>query len=182
MEQAYSAKSFDAYRAAFAPVRRVQQEGLNAIRRLTRFQYTLATDFLEHNLAGVQAMVSAATPTEYLAKQGELYAHFIGKLATHTQEFLKESTVRNAPEVTDARIPELTDKSIVQDTNDLALLAAPQEEETEEGETKVAELLEAGENTPYQAAAEEATIVRPTSKTTSATTKQGRRRSEKPSR
>jgi hypothetical protein len=98
MEQSYAFKSFDAYRAAFAPMLRAQHEGLKAWGRLTRFQVTIAGDVLEHNLAGIQAMVRAATPVEYLAAQGQLNAHFVGKVATHTREFLKETAEPNMSE------------------------------------------------------------------------------------
>lgn len=91
MEQSHTIQPFDAYRAAFAPVLRAQQEGLQAFGRFARFQYSIASDVLEHNLAGVRAAVSAASPVEYLATQGQLNVHFLQKVATHTCEFLQGS-------------------------------------------------------------------------------------------
>ena len=116
MEQSDSIRSVEAYRAVFAPVQRAQQEGLEALQRLARFQYAVAGDFLEHNLAGVQAMVSAATPTEYLAKQDRLNARFVAMVATHTREFLQEAAGRVARDASAASaLPSSGDPSPVRD-------------------------------------------------------------------
>jgi hypothetical protein len=126
MEQSDSIKSVEAYRAAFAPVQRAQQEGWDALKRLARFQYEVAGDFLEHNLAGVQAMVSAATPTEYLAKQDRLNARFVAKVATHTREFLQEAAGRGIPDASAASaFPSSADPSPVRDDE---IIGAEQEE------------------------------------------------------
>ena len=132
MEQSDSIKSVEAYRAAFAPVQRAQQEGWDALKRLARFQYEVAGDFLEHNLAGVQAMVSAATPTEYLAKQDRLNARFVAKVATHTREFLQEAAGRGIPDTSAASaFPNSADLSPVRDDE---IIGADQEEEPDQGE------------------------------------------------
>jgi hypothetical protein len=98
MEQSYAINPFEAYREAFAPVQRVQQEGLKVLGRFARFQLSVAGALLEHNLAGVQAMMSAATPMEYFARQSQLNARFVEKVATHTRESLEEAADRSVPE------------------------------------------------------------------------------------
>jgi hypothetical protein len=172
MEQSYAIGPFvDAYRAAFAPVQRAQQEGLNALGLFARFQYAIAGDLLEHNLAGVQAMVSAATPAEYFAKQGQLNARFVGKVATHTREFLKEASDRSVPDIAPPR------------STDLAL---PVEEEiigVEEQEERAAQLLEAGEISEHEPSVESLEAQPEQSSTPKSTTaKQGKKRSHKPRR
>ena len=144
MEQSDSIKSVEAYRAAFAPVQRAQQEGWDALKRLARFQYEVAGDFLEHNLAGVQAMVSAATPTEYLAKQDRLNARFVAKVATHTREFLQEAAGRGIPDTSAASaFPNSADLSPVRDDE---IIGADQEEEK-----KAAQIPDQGEFAEHDA-------------------------------
>jgi hypothetical protein len=60
----------------FAPVQRAQQEGLKALERLTKFQYSVASDYLQTGLAQAQAAFSSRTPSEFLSKQAELGTHF----------------------------------------------------------------------------------------------------------
>ena len=81
-----------AYGSAFAPVQWAHQETLKAFERLTRFQLVIARDFFEYNFAGLQAIVSARTPVQYFAKQGELNLGIVRAVTTDTQKFLKESS------------------------------------------------------------------------------------------
>jgi hypothetical protein len=78
---------FDAYREAFAPVYKAQQEGFKAVERLARFQYAVAGDYLESGLAHAQATLAAKTPAELLAKQADLGVQLGEKLRTRAQEF-----------------------------------------------------------------------------------------------
>ena len=169
MEQSYAIKPFEGHREAFAPVQRVQQEGLKTLGRFVRLQVTVAGALLEHNFAGVQAMMSAATPVEYFAKQSQLNARFVEKVATHTREFLKEAVDRSVPE-------------IAASTN-VALL----EEEVmgvEEDEEMAAQLLEAGEM-PEDEPSVESIEAQPDESSTESSTpkstvaKQGKKRSDK---
>ena len=107
---------FDAYRNAFAPLMRMQEEGLKTVERLARFQYAVAGDCLESSLAQSYAVVDAKSPTEFLAKQAEIGARFGDKLRVRSQEFmsltseaqgslnqfLKDTTTRTAEVVRDA--------------------------------------------------------------------------------
>ena len=87
-----------AHRTITAPVQQAQQAGLRAWGRLARFQYTIAGDLLEHNLAGMQAMLSAATPAEYFVRQGQLNVRFVEKMANHTREFLQQAGEHSTPD------------------------------------------------------------------------------------
>jgi hypothetical protein len=91
-----------------APVQQAQQEGLKAWGRLARFQCTIAGDLLEHNLAGMQAMMSAATPAEYLTKQGQLNVRFVEKVANHTCEFLREAADHSTPAIAASTDPTMS--------------------------------------------------------------------------
>jgi Phasin protein len=81
-----------AHRITTAPVQQAQ-----AWERLARFQYTIAGDLLEHNLAGMQAMMSAATPAEYFVRQGQLNVRFVQRVANHTREFLRQAGEHSTP-------------------------------------------------------------------------------------
>jgi hypothetical protein len=78
---------FDAYREAFAPVFKAQQEGVKAVERFARFQYAVAGDYLESSLAQVNAPFGAKTPVELLTKQAELGTQLGEKLRARAQEF-----------------------------------------------------------------------------------------------
>lgn len=83
---------FDAYRNAFAPVLKAQQEGVKAIDRAGRYQYALAGDYLEWSLAQAKAAVSAQNPAEFVSKQVELATAFGEKLRGRVQEFVTLTT------------------------------------------------------------------------------------------
>jgi len=77
----------DAYRDAFAPVSKYQQESFKAVERLARFQYTVAGDYLESGLAQAQAAFGAKSATELLSKQAEIGTQLGEKLRARAQEF-----------------------------------------------------------------------------------------------
>jgi phasin family protein len=83
---------FEAYRNAFAPVLKAQQEGIKAMDRLGRYQYALAGDYLEWSLAHAKAAVGAQTPAEFVSKQVELATALSEKLRTRAQEFVTLAT------------------------------------------------------------------------------------------
>ena len=57
---------FEAYRNAFAPALKAQQEGVKAVDRLGRYQYAVAGDYLEWSLAQAKAALAAQTPAEFV--------------------------------------------------------------------------------------------------------------------
>jgi phasin family protein len=78
----------DAYREAFAPVYKAQQESLKTFERFARFHYAVAGDCLESSLAQLQAAAHAKSPAELLTKQAELGTRFGEKLSGRMQEFI----------------------------------------------------------------------------------------------
>ena len=93
-----SAPTFDpktileAYRNAFAPALKAQQEGLKAIDRAGRYQYAVAGDYLEWSLAQGKAALAAQTPAEFVSKQIELATALSEKLRGRVQEFVSLAT------------------------------------------------------------------------------------------
>jgi len=83
---------FEAYRNAFSPALKAQQEGLKAIDRAGRYQYALAGDYLEWSLAQAKAAVGVQSPTEFVSKQVELATAFGDKLRARVQEFVTLTT------------------------------------------------------------------------------------------
>ncbi len=83
---------FDAYRSAWAPTLRAQQEALKAIESFGRFQFAIAGDYLEWTLAQAKANFSAATPSELAATQTALATQFGAKFKTRVEEFVHLAT------------------------------------------------------------------------------------------
>ncbi|MGC1386902.1 MAG: phasin family protein [Steroidobacteraceae bacterium] len=83
---------FEAYRNAFAPALKAQQEGVKAVDRLGRYQYAVAGDYLEWSLAQAKAALAAQTPAEFVTKQVELTTALSEKLRTRAQEFVTLAT------------------------------------------------------------------------------------------
>jgi hypothetical protein len=82
----------EAYRNAFAPALKAQQEGLKAIDRAGRYQYAVAGDYLEWSLAQGKAALAAQTPAEFVSKQVELATALSEKLRGRVQEFVSLAT------------------------------------------------------------------------------------------
>lgn len=85
-------KIVDAWRNAFAPVLKTQQEGLKAIDRLSRYQYAVAGDYLEYGLAHAKAAVTAQNPSEFFSRQVDLTNALSDKLRARAQEFVNLAT------------------------------------------------------------------------------------------
>ena len=83
---------FESYRNAFAPALKVQQEGIQAIDRVGRYQYAVAGDYMEWSLAQAKAALSAQTPAEFVSKQIELTTALSDKLRARVQEFITLAT------------------------------------------------------------------------------------------
>lgn len=82
----------EAYRKTFAPTTKAQQEGVQLIDRVGRYQYAVAGDYLEWSLAQVKALVSAQTPTDFMSKQTEVANALAEKLRARAQEFVTLAT------------------------------------------------------------------------------------------
>ena len=83
---------FDAYRSAFAPTLKAQQEGLKAFDRAGRYQYAVAGDYLEWSLAQAKAAIGAQNPAEFVSKQVELATALSEKLRGRVQELVTLTT------------------------------------------------------------------------------------------
>jgi hypothetical protein len=83
---------FEAYRDAFGPVYKAQQEGLKTLERLARFNYAVAGDYLDTGLAQAEAAVSAKSPTELVGRGAELGTRLGEKLCGRVQEFVSIAT------------------------------------------------------------------------------------------
>ena len=86
------AKILEAYRNAFAPAFKTQQEGLKAIDRVGRYQYAVAGDYLDWSLAQAKAALNAQNPSEFVTKQVELATALSDKLRARAQEFVSLAT------------------------------------------------------------------------------------------
>jgi phasin family protein len=83
---------FEAYRSAFAPALKAQQEGVKAFERLGRYQYAVAGDYMEWSIAHANAAAAVKTPAELVTKQVELAAGLAEKLRVRAQEFVTLAT------------------------------------------------------------------------------------------
>ena len=106
----------ETYRNALAPFLHAQQEGLKAIDRLARYQYALAGDYLEWNLANAKAFVNAKTPAEYFAKQTELGTKISDQVRGRVQELSAlasdaQSTITQLFDEASAKFAEVTKKA-----------------------------------------------------------------------
>jgi hypothetical protein len=82
----------EAYRKTFAPTAKAQQEGVNVIDRVGRYQYAVAGDYLEWSLAQAKAALGSQTPAEFVSKQVELTTALSEKLRARAQEFVTLAT------------------------------------------------------------------------------------------
>jgi Phasin protein len=80
--------AFDACRRALAPALRAQLEALKAIERFSRFQYTIAGDYLDWGIAQARASLAFGTPAEHVASQTTLATQFGEKIQGRVREFV----------------------------------------------------------------------------------------------
>jgi phasin family protein len=80
---------FETYKSAFAPALKVQQEGVKALERVGRYQYTVAGDYLEWSLAQAKAVIGAQSPVEFISNQVQLTTALGERLRERTDEFVK---------------------------------------------------------------------------------------------
>jgi hypothetical protein len=102
---------FEAYRKAFAPALKAQEDGLKVIDRAGRCQYALAGDYLEWSLAQAKVAVGVQSPAEFVSKQIDLATAFGDKLRARVQEFVTLTTEATAKvvEATKAEMAKATD-------------------------------------------------------------------------
>lgn len=82
----------ESYRTAFAPVLKSQQDGVNMLDRVGRYQYAVAGDYLEWSLAQAKAALNSQTPADFVSKQVELTTALSEKLRARAQEFVTLAT------------------------------------------------------------------------------------------
>jgi hypothetical protein len=83
---------FEAYRNAFAPMLKVQKEGVSTLDRMGRYNYAVAGDFLEWSLAQAKAATESQSPSEFVTKQVDLTTALSEKLKSRVQEFVTLAT------------------------------------------------------------------------------------------
>jgi phasin family protein len=76
----------ETYRTAFAPALAAQQEAMKSFERLARYQYALIGDCLEWSVSQAQALATAKSPAEIVAKQTELGTKITEQLRGRVQE------------------------------------------------------------------------------------------------
>ena len=86
----------EAYRSAFAPVLKSQQEGAKVLDRVGRYQYAIAGDYLEWSLAQAKLALGAQSPADFFSKQVELTTALSEKLRARAQEFATLATEAQA--------------------------------------------------------------------------------------
>lgn len=84
-----AASLLDSARTAFAPVLRVQQEGVKTLETLARHQFAVAGDYLNWSMAQARAAVAASSPTELFTRQAELNGQFGEQLRSRAEELVK---------------------------------------------------------------------------------------------
>ena len=80
------------YRSVFAPTLRAQQEALKTIERFGRYQFAVATDYLEWGVAQAKATLNLSTPAELAESQTALATQFGEKLQGRVKEFASLAT------------------------------------------------------------------------------------------
>jgi phasin family protein len=82
----------ETYRKTFAPTTKAQQETVQLVDRVGRYQYAVAGDYLEWTLAQAKAAIGAQTPTDFVSKQTEVANALAEKLRARAQEFVTLAT------------------------------------------------------------------------------------------
>lgn len=75
------------FRETFAPVLKVQQKGLQTLERLARYQFAVASDYLDWSIAHANVGVTSSTLADGVAKHTELNSRLGDKLRARAQEF-----------------------------------------------------------------------------------------------
>ena len=83
---------FDAYRETFAPVYKWQQDGFKTLERFTRFNYSVAGDYLDSGIQQAQAALAAKNPADFLQKGAEIGSKLGEKICSRVQELMSITT------------------------------------------------------------------------------------------
>ena len=78
---------FDTYRQAFAPVIAAQQNGLNTLERLARYQFAVAGDYLDWTLSHAKTSAEPKSVADLVSQQSALNTSFSDKLRARAAEF-----------------------------------------------------------------------------------------------
>jgi hypothetical protein len=84
--------ALETYRSLFAPTLRAQQEALKTMERFGRYQFAVATDYLEFGVAQAKANLNLGTPAELTASQTTLATQFGERLQGRVREFASLAT------------------------------------------------------------------------------------------
>ena len=84
--------ALETYRSLFAPTLRAQQDALKTMERFGRYQFAVATDYLEFGVAQAKANLTSGTPAELAASQTTLATQFGEKLQGRVREFVSLAT------------------------------------------------------------------------------------------
>ena len=84
--------ALETYRNVFAPTLRAQQDALKTIERFGRYQFAVATDYLEWGVAQAKATLNLSTPAELAESQTALATQFGEKLQGRVKEFASLAT------------------------------------------------------------------------------------------
>ncbi len=88
--------ALETYRSVFAPTLRAQQEALKTMERFGRYQFAVATDYLEWGVAQAKANLSPSTPAELTESQTALATQFGEKMQGRVKEFVNLATEARA--------------------------------------------------------------------------------------
>jgi hypothetical protein len=88
--------ALDAYRSVFAPTLLAQQEALKAMERFGRYQFAVATDYLEWGVAQAKANLNLSTPAELAQSHTALATQFGEKMQGRVREFASLATEARA--------------------------------------------------------------------------------------
>jgi hypothetical protein len=88
--------ALDAYRSVFAPTLRAQREALKTMERFGRYQFAVATDYLEWGVAQARANLNLSTPAELAESQTALVIQLGEKMQGRVREFMSFATEARA--------------------------------------------------------------------------------------
>jgi hypothetical protein len=88
--------ALETYRSAIAPTLRAQQEALKTVERFGRYQFAVATDYLELGVAQAKANLNLSTPAELADSQTALATQFGEKMQGRVKEFVSLATEARA--------------------------------------------------------------------------------------
>lgn len=82
----------EASRKTYALITKAQQDGVELIDRVGRYQYAVAGDYLDWSLAQAKVVIGAQTPADFMSKRTEVANALAEKLRARAQEFVTLAT------------------------------------------------------------------------------------------